>query len=865
MYPIDWYVDDSYDSTVIRAWGKDMDGVAKTLAVPTKPTLRVRSKHMSSIIALRSGRCGIEKMVESVKARSLVMSSLLGEESLIEIQFVSWKKAHFFVSSLIKAGVPKHDMFDLFNPIMSTIHRKASFTSGWLRPDLLPIPDAPVAFPPFVVASWDIEAYSSTSKFPSATEDGDVIICIGVSFTTLGPSAKVRKVVFVWRDCRPNDQDIEVVVSKNEAAMITAFCARINSENTDILLAYNSFGFDNSYLFSRAEYLSIRGDFPGMSAAFALLGRRPTETGVDITKMSTEALGTHDWVLLRTPGRLQLDLLVQIRRDHKLDRYSLNEVARHFIGEEKIDLSPKEMFKLWVNNDANDLGRIVEYCCKDCVLTWSLANKLQVIPSLLEMARATFVPLQWLLVRGQTIKVFSQICRKAWSMGYSVPMDVPSSLKRGNATYEGAKVLEAETGFHNDAPIVVLDFASLYPSIMRANNICPSTLMLTAPLRGHGAISVDVGADRHVWFDQTRKGVVPALLEELADFRSAAKASMAEAKRNKDSSLAALYDGRQLAFKVSMNSCYGFFGVERGFLPIVDIARSVTSIGRNMIIHAKTMAERVEGLRVVYGDTDSIFCKLCNTRDIEKAFEIGSDIAKDVTKSLPDPIKLEFEKAYVNMLLFTKKRYAALKYTRPNDDDGIETKGLQVVRRDSCALVRNVMMGVLEDIIRHANIDRALGRVDETIEKLMKGMVDVDDLVITKRLADSYVNEKQPHLIVAKLIQKRTGMAPQVGDRVAYVHVIDGVEDPSFVRLNNLLVDARYYIDKQMRTPIESVMVIVTNDKEYWNHRFHPVVERFQDHYLAKRRRLMSGIGEDHPLYKPKRQMGLGSFFGTLR
>lgn len=152
-----------------------------------------------------------------------------------------------------------------------------------------------------------------------------------------------------------------------------------------------------------------------------------------------------------------------------------------------------------------------------------------------------------------------------------------------------------------------------YPSIIRAHNMCYSTLVLEDDTYGHVpgvdyySIETSMGTFR---FAQQPPGVVPSLLEDLAKFRKQARAEMAEAKARGDDWAVALANGRQLAFKVTMNSCYGVLGATKGMMPCVPIAASVTATGRAMIKQTSRLVEElVPGSRVIYGDVSFNFCR----------------------------------------------------------------------------------------------------------------------------------------------------------------------------------------------------------------------------------------------------------------
>lgn len=195
--------------------------------------------------------------------------------------------------------------------------------------------------------------------------------------------------------------------------------------------------------------------------------------------------------------------------------------------------------------------------------------------------------------------------------------------------------------------------------------MCYTTIVLDpklADLEGVGCYEIEtaMGVQR---FAQNPKGVLPALLEDLAQFRKQAKKDMARAKQAGDEWGASMYNGKQLAYKITMNSTYGFVGATKGMLPMVPIAASVTATGRNMIQQTKALAEKlVPGSRVIYGDTDSVMV-IFNVgedkrHDLRAHFELAERVSKEISATFKAPNDLEFEKCYYPYLLFSKKRYA---------------------------------------------------------------------------------------------------------------------------------------------------------------------------------------------------------------
>ena len=289
------------------------------------------------------------------------------------------------------------------------------------------------------------------------------------------------------------------------------------------------------------------------------------------------------------------------------------------------------------------------------------------------MARVTGVPLNFLLTRGQQIKVFSMLLRKTRKLD----LLVPNIAKHGgdDATYEGATVIEPKKAYY-EVPIATLDFASLYPSIMQAYNLCYSTLVTAEDAAKLPLESYLKSPSGHIFVKETtKKGILPLILDELLAARKRAKKDMAAAT---DPMVKAVQNGRQLALKISANSVYGFTGATVGQLPCLPIASSVTAYGRDLLLGTRTFVETnytvANGCKynaeVVYGDTDSVMVNF-GAPTVAEAMPLAMKAAEEVSNIFPKPIKLEFEKVYFPYLLMNKKRYAGLLWTNPDNYDKV--------------------------------------------------------------------------------------------------------------------------------------------------------------------------------------------------
>lgn len=182
------------------------------------------------------------------------------------------------------------------------------------------------------------------------------------------------------------------------------------------------------------------------------------------TTFQSSAYGKRENVETTINGRVIFDLLPYMYRNHKLSSYSLNSVSAEFLGQQKEDVHYSIISDLQQGTDS-DRRRLAVYCYKDAYLPQQLLNKLYIIVNYIEMARVTGVPLNFILTRGQQIKVFSMLLRKTKKMKLLIP-NLTKNNNNENETFEGATVIEPKKAYY-EVPIATLDFASLYPSIMQ--------------------------------------------------------------------------------------------------------------------------------------------------------------------------------------------------------------------------------------------------------------------------------------------------------------------------------------------------------------------------------------------------------------
>lgn len=629
---------------------------------------------------------------------------------------------------------------------------------------------------PFIIASFDIECTSSDGSFPQANRDEDKIIQIGTTFSRLGEDECYYQHIITLGTCDPL-YGVDVESYETEQEVLLAWNKLLERTNPDIITGYNIFGFDFEYIKDRSKKL-------GVYERFSRLSRIIGETTVFKEKaLSSSAMGNNLLKYYDMTGRVVVDLMKVIQREHKLESYKLDFVASNFIKEKikkmetkeinnklntliesdstyglkedqyitvyyndgitnnkhmdgkkfkiikltdknilveglidnsimnkgfkvfwcqaKDDVSPKDIFRLQ-KGTSKDRAIIAKYCIMDCVLCNKLIAKLQILINNIGMANVCHVPLSYIFMRGQGIKIFSLVAKKCREMNHLIPVIIKNfktkeeeenakkedkrfekfidKLNKKNdnedddnedddeSSYEGAIVFEPITGVHYE-PIPVLDYSSLYPKSMIQRNLSHECYVDNDEKYGylpgykyhiirytintihepyertklklliesfkkenkyvieevkptenkikkyfviydkdhtgkkrwlHTEIKVDSTQINIIKYETSKfaekedgsKGILPQILNELLDARSKYKNEMENAKNAFQKSV---YDGLQLAFKITANSLYGQTGSSFSAICMKQIAASTTSTGREQLIFSKNFIENIYG------------------------------------------------------------------------------------------------------------------------------------------------------------------------------------------------------------------------------------------------------------------------------
>jgi DNA polymerase elongation subunit (family B) len=329
-----------------------------------------------------------------------------------------------------------------------------------------------------VVASFDIECCSEDGSFPKFNKKNDPIIQIGTTVYIFGENECKLKYIAVLGECLPIEGAI-VESYKNEKDMILGWANFINKLDPDIITGYNIYGFDWEYIYRRAESGNCGLTRPYHEYLFKKLQRlKPQYFRKKIElieqKLESSAMGQNFLKYIDIEGIVQIDLLKFVQNNFKLDNYKLDNVAHEKMGLRKVDLSPKELFTNFKIGTPEKIQEIAIYCIMDCKLVNDLINKLDVITNQLGMSNVCVVPFSYLFLRGQGIKILSLVAKFCREENFLIKDLGEDDVDK--SSYEGAIVFPPQAGVYFE-PIVVMDYNSLYPSSMIAENISHDSIV----------------------------------------------------------------------------------------------------------------------------------------------------------------------------------------------------------------------------------------------------------------------------------------------------------------------------------------------------------------------------------------------------
>jgi len=529
------------------------------------------------------------------------------------------------------------------------------------------------------------------------------------------------------------------------------------------------------------------------------------------------------------------DLSIIIEGNHGITKIK-NKYKEELISFEwclaKDDISPQQIFDKHKYGGSKGRAEVAKYCIMDCELCIHLLLQLDMIPNNIGMACVSWVPLSYIFLRGQGIKINSIITKECSERKTRIPTLKGFTEGELDDGFEGAIVLDPKPGIYSDDPVSVLDYASLYPSSIIEKNFSHETYIGTEEeIKNNPEIEkviMDIGGYDKCWgveyddyiYEKKGKtvhkkkadtktkcyfvknkmtsdgkiikesmGIIPSVLQTLLDQR---KATRKKIKHTNDDNKKKVLDGFQLAYKVTANSVYGQMGAKTSGVFFKKIAACTTAIGRERIddasIGVKRWAED-EGYHepdIVYGDTDSVFVKFSRKHKdtgeilegkeaLKYCIDCGVKAGEWVTENmLHDPQDLEYEKTFYPFILISKKRYTGDKYELDHEKPKERTSmGIVMKRRDNAPICKYVFGNVIEIIMNKRSVDLAIQWLKTTLTQIKDGGMDESMFIISKSLRGFYKNpEGVAHKVLAdRMAERNPGNKPKPNDRIPYAYI----------------------------------------------------------------------------------------------
>lgn len=620
------------------------------------------------------------------------------------------------------------------------------------------------------ILSYDIECYSLSHGMPKSYQIWDEIIMIGTTLKRYSLNNPIRKTFILSKICNIVNDDI--VTCDSEYDMITKFMSYINYVDPVIIVGYNIYGFDIPYILSRLE-LNLRNIPINIS-------RDDTNTKVRSISMETNAFGAYEGTIIVSSGRISMDLLTIYIRNDKLKVRTLNEVSRIFLNQEKLDISPKDIFLSVECSTKSNIQKLIDYCIQDTILVLNLIDKSDMWITWTEESAITCVLIEDLYIRGATHRACTLFYKECLTNSINI-------VKIESESYiaKGGYVFDPTIGLHNN--VTCVDFKSLYPSIMIEHNICISTY-------------------KDGIFVKEPKGIIPNILISLIRKRADISNRI---KQENDNNIKNILNARQLSLKICANGIYGVLSTPYDhILRFSYAADEITRLGRMYVTSLYTSLTETFGLRCVYGDTDSCYISDDGISK-EQLILYTNNAISYINSKLPLNIKIAFERHVDKIFILSKKKYVLIVKGE------MIHKGNVSIRKDNCEFLRNMYTTILNIILIKEYSDKVLYQyIMERYYDLLSGSIDIHDLIYTCPVKSDYkISSNQYNIMIKRL--KSNGINISVNDRIPYLYVvlsfpsIQGYKMYTYDEVieNNLIIDYRFYFDTKIYPTISKLMI----------------------------------------------------------
>lgn len=613
-----------------------------------------------------------------------------------------------------------------------------------------PVIEPCVIIPQFVIVSLDIETSTKSNQLYS------------IALHITGKHEEQKQVFMLGE--KPKSSPDYILFYDNERDLLISFFNRFKEIDPDIIIGWHVIGFDLLFLDNKCRELGISLEIARANGRVSIRQRKPSGHYISLT------------------GRVVIDGPAMLRASFfNFEDFKLETVAQELLGEGKTIAPDTKKVEEIERQFREDKISLAEYNLKDAVLVTDIFKKTGLIELSVRRAQISGLLMDQL---GMMTAAFDHLyLPKLHQAGFVAP-NLKDIYTVEHAA--GGYVIDPAPGIYEN--VVVLDFKSLYPSIMQTFKIDPYSLLMK---------ETDTIETLNGYRFSSSLHILPDFIDELMKQRD-------EAKKKKDKQLSQ-------AIKILMNSFYGVMGSYNCRFYHPDLPRAITGSGHKLLLGSKDYLEKKE-LKVIYGDTDSLFVMLKNVSD-EDGEAQGRKIVKELNQFWKNKLKkeykveshleLQFEKYYKQFIITpargadtgAKKRYAGL--VVKDDKENIEFVGMEFVRSDWTNLAKDFQIELYEKIFHKEEVG---DWIREVIKELKNGKFD-DKLIYRKRLRkeiEEYTKNIPPHVRAAKLLN-------EPGDTIYYVITQRG---PIPIELKHNDYDYDHYVEKQLKPIADSVLFL---------------------------------------------------------
>jgi len=713
--------------------------------------------------------------------------------------------------------------------------------------------DSSLKVTPFRHLIFEILAKTTTKRSSNPNLEGDEILCI---YAAVFEDSKQLDEAFIMQTMPDRtDRDAAQI---DEHQLLSKFAEFVQKNDPDVIGGWEIQRYSLGFLLKRAKML-------GLKTFAAMLSRVPN--GPQDSRHLNDPYGEKEYSAFWLPGRHVLNVWRIIRKEMDLPLYTLENVVKELFSRPLARFSASYMQSQFENSGTRHIA--LDHLALRVHAVHDILLHLDLITKNAEFSKLLGMDFFSTLTRGSQYRVESVLLRIAKPMDYVLPSPSREQVATQPPLEVIALNLEPVAEFFVD-PVAVMDFRSLYPSVIIAYNLCFSTLVGRYNLAKRtfetetGVFNV-IRCDRKPGLtreefvrlvhedkllilstgavfvkNKVREGILPLMLREILFTRFAMKDALKKCAKENRPNWRRVLDARQLALKLLANVTYGYTSASfSGRMPNSTIADAIVTLGKQSLERCQREVSNAEAPwarecpvqpRVVYGDTDSLFVLFRNCR-LDSAFRISKWMTEQFTTFFPQPIKLQMEKIYLPSLLVAKKRYCGMKYEvppKPGDSPAkIESKGLENIRRDSCPIMQKVMNDMLLEAFTSRDMTKTKKIFQQHISAILDNEVSVSDFVFASKvrtpIETSYMNGRfPPSAKVALNMAKVDSMRyPVWKERVQFVitydeapssRLVDMVRPPS----RSANINAKYYIKNKIMNPLKRLFRLANVNLDAW-------------------------------------------------